>query len=117
MLAAMTSVPSAEYAAQLAACDPAAARPYRPDQAYEVGDVVHHLAYDDLGVVVAKEELPGGRRIGGRHHRFERVDHAGVDRPGADCVHAHAGARDLSGGGLGQPNHRVLGRDIGRHAG
>jgi hypothetical protein len=25
--------------------------------------VVHHLAWDDYGIVVAKESLPGGRRI------------------------------------------------------
>jgi len=54
--------PVAEYAAQLAAADPATARPYRPNASYEVGDVVHHLAYDDIGIVVAKESLPGGRR-------------------------------------------------------
>ena len=54
--------PLDEYAALLAEADPGAARPYRPDSAYEVGDVVHHLAYDDIGIVVAKESLPGGRR-------------------------------------------------------
>ena len=52
----------AEYAALLAAADPEIARPYRPSQEYAVGDVVHHLAYDDIGIVVAKESLPGGRR-------------------------------------------------------
>ncbi len=38
------------------------ARPYRPNQTYAVGDVVLHLAYDDVGIVVAKERLPGGRK-------------------------------------------------------
>ncbi len=55
--------PVAEYAAMLADADPANAHPYRPGQAYEVGDVIHHLAYDDIGVVVAKEDLPGGRKV------------------------------------------------------
>jgi len=55
--------PLAEYAAQLAAVDLATASPYRPGQQYEVGDVIHHLAYDDIGVVVAKEDLPGGRTV------------------------------------------------------
>jgi hypothetical protein len=59
--AARTAEPIAEYAAQLAAADLAAARPYRSTAAYAVGDVIHHLAYDDIGVVVAKESLPGGR--------------------------------------------------------
>ncbi|MEZ4387350.1 MAG: hypothetical protein R3D98_07170 [Candidatus Krumholzibacteriia bacterium] len=54
--------PLAEYAARLAESDPTTARPYRPGQTYAVGDVIHHLAYDDLGVVVAKEDLPGGRK-------------------------------------------------------
>lgn len=51
------------YAAMLAAMDVTAAVPYRPWNSYEVGDVVHHLAWDDCGVVVAKESLPGHRRI------------------------------------------------------
>ena len=55
--------PLAEYAAQLAAADLATASPYRPGMRYEVGDVIHHLAYDDIGVVVAKEDLPGGRTV------------------------------------------------------
>lgn len=55
--------PLAEYAAQLAAADLATASPYRPGQQYAVGDVIHHLAYDDIGVVVAKEDLPGGRTV------------------------------------------------------
>ena len=37
--------------------------PYRPSGSYAVGQCVHHLAWDDCGVVVAKEPLPGGRRI------------------------------------------------------
>jgi hypothetical protein len=58
---ATASEPIAEYAAQLAAADPEQARPYRPSSTYEVGDVVHHLAYGDIGIVVAKKTLPGGR--------------------------------------------------------
>ncbi|HPF69083.1 MAG TPA: hypothetical protein PLQ13_00315 [Candidatus Krumholzibacteria bacterium] len=55
--------PLAEYAALLAAADSAAAAPYRPTGTYEVGQCVHHLAWDDCGVVVAKEALPGGRQV------------------------------------------------------
>lgn len=54
--------PIAEYAAQLAAADSSTAVPYRPSGRYAVGQCVHHLAWDDCGVVVAKEALPGGRR-------------------------------------------------------
>ncbi len=54
--------PVAEYAAMLAAADTTAARPYRPSSTYEEGEVVLHLAYDDVGIVVAKEQLPGGRK-------------------------------------------------------
>lgn len=54
--------PIAEYAAMLAAADLARARPYRATSTFAVGDVIHHLAYGDVGIVVAKERLPGGRR-------------------------------------------------------
>jgi hypothetical protein len=55
--------PIHEYAAMLAESDTAAATPYRPWDTYEVGQCVHHLAWEDCGVVVAKEDLPGGRKI------------------------------------------------------
>ncbi|MBK8165499.1 MAG: hypothetical protein IPK64_05955 [bacterium] len=55
--------PVLEYAAQLAAADPVTAVPYRPWDTYEVGQCVLHLAWNDCGIVVAKEALPGGRRI------------------------------------------------------
>ena len=57
------SDPSAEYAALLAEVDAAAAIPYRPWETYEVGQCVHHLAWEECGVVVAKEDLPGGRHV------------------------------------------------------
>jgi uncharacterized Zn finger protein (UPF0148 family) len=43
--------------------DPDRARPYSADEVYEVGEVVHHRGWDDYGVVVAKEELPGKRSV------------------------------------------------------
>jgi hypothetical protein len=52
----------AEYAEALAAADLSRARPYRATETYDIGDVIHHLAYGDVGVVVAKDKLPGGRR-------------------------------------------------------
>jgi hypothetical protein len=52
-----------EYEAMLAAMDASMAVPYRPWSTYEVGDTIHHLAWDDCGVVVAKEPLPGLRRV------------------------------------------------------
>lgn len=55
--------PVLEYAAKLAAVDPATAVPYRPWETYEVGQCVLHLAWNDCGIVVAKEALPGGRRV------------------------------------------------------
>lgn len=36
--------------------------PYRPWASYEVGTVIHHLAWGDFGVVRAKETLPGRRQ-------------------------------------------------------
>lgn len=36
--------------------------PYRPWESYEVGAVIHHLAWGDFGVVLAKETLPGRRQ-------------------------------------------------------
>ena len=55
--------PLHEYAALLAEKDPLTAVPYRPWQTYELQQCVHHLAWDDCGVVVGKESLPGGRRV------------------------------------------------------
>jgi len=43
--------------------DPELARPYHADETYEVGDVVHHRAWNDYGIVRATETLPGNRRI------------------------------------------------------
>ena len=37
------------------------ARSYQPSDIYEIGDVIHHLGWDDYGIVTAKEELPGNR--------------------------------------------------------
>jgi hypothetical protein len=61
--AAPTGEPVLEYAAMLAAVDPDSAVPYRPWETYEVGQCVLHLAWNDCGVVVAKEPLPGGRQV------------------------------------------------------
>ena len=47
----------------LADMDLEAAVPYRPWSVYAEGDVVHHLAWDDYGVVTAKETLPGNRKV------------------------------------------------------
>jgi len=55
--------PIGEYATQLAGVDAATAVPYRPWESYEVGQCIHHLAWDDFGIVVAKEDLPGGRKV------------------------------------------------------
>ncbi len=55
--------PILEYAAMLADMDVLEAAPYRPWEVYEVGNCINHLAWNDCGVVVAKEELPGGRKI------------------------------------------------------
>lgn len=57
-----SSDPIHEYAALLAEKDPSDASPYRPWGTYELGQCIVHLAWDDCGVVVAKENLPGGRR-------------------------------------------------------
>ncbi|MBC8424087.1 hypothetical protein H8E07_08175 [bacterium] len=47
----------------LADMDLSQAVAYRPWETYAEGDVIHHLAWDDYGVVVAKETLPGNRKI------------------------------------------------------
>ena len=62
---AETNLPSdsvAEFADTLSAADLSLARPYRATETSDVGDVIHHLAYGDVGIVVAKETLPGGRQ-------------------------------------------------------
>ncbi len=55
--------PIHEYAALLAENDQSQPTPYRPWESYEVGQCIHHQAWEDCGVVVAKEKLPGGRQI------------------------------------------------------
>jgi len=60
---AVPAEPIHEYAAMLAALDVSDSTPYRPWESYHVGQCIHHLAWDDCGVVVAKEDLPGGRKI------------------------------------------------------
>jgi hypothetical protein len=57
------SEPIMEYAAMLAEVDPEQAVPYRHWGTYDVGQCIHHLAWNDCGVVVAKEALPGGRQV------------------------------------------------------
>lgn len=60
---ALPAEPVLEYAAMLAAVDPATAIPYRPWAQYEIGQCILHLAWNDCGVVVGKEALPGGRSV------------------------------------------------------
>ncbi len=55
--------PVHEYAALLAEKDQSEPTPYRPWETYEVGQCIHHQAWEDCGVVVAKEDLPGGRQV------------------------------------------------------
>ena len=55
--------PIHEYAALLAEKDQSQPTPYRPWESYEVGQCIHHQAWEDCGVVVAKEKLPGGRQV------------------------------------------------------
>ena len=52
-----------EYTAMLEAADQSDPTPYRPWGDYAVGECIHHLAWDDCGVVVAKEDLPGNRKV------------------------------------------------------
>lgn len=43
--------------------DPDKARTYVEAETYEVGQVIHHLAWNDYGIVKATETLPGNRHI------------------------------------------------------
>lgn len=36
---------------------------YEPTSSYSVGDVIHHRGWNDFGVVLAKEQLPGNRQV------------------------------------------------------
>ena len=49
--------------AKLSLMDKESAVPYRPSKTYQVNDVIHHLAWDDCGVVLEKEVLPGNRHV------------------------------------------------------
>lgn len=50
-------------AALLDEIDPEKARTYDETKTYEVGQVVHHRAWNDYGIVKATETLPGNRHI------------------------------------------------------
>ncbi len=70
------AAPAGETPAPAAAAPPVEidaenAVPYRPWGRYDVGACVHHLAWDDYGVVLAKEKLPGGRKA--IRVRFEKA--------------------------------------------
>lgn len=39
------------------------AKPYTPQGRFEVGDVLHHRGWNDYGIVLEKQELPGGRGL------------------------------------------------------
>ena len=39
------------------------AKPYSPQGHFEVGDVLHHRGWNDYGIVLEKQELPGGRGL------------------------------------------------------
>ena len=43
--------------------DPEKARTYDETETYEVGQVIHHRAWNDYGIVKATESLPGNRHI------------------------------------------------------
>lgn len=43
--------------------DVESARPYEPSQTYDEGDVIHHRGWNDYGVVVDKQVLPGNRHM------------------------------------------------------
>ncbi|MDO9171447.1 MAG: hypothetical protein Q7W29_06405 [bacterium] len=58
-----TATATDDVAELLADLDLEKAVPYRPWQTYAEGDVIHHLAWDDFGLVVGKEMLPGNRRV------------------------------------------------------
>jgi len=58
-----TAEPLHEYAALLAQKDQSEPTPYRPWESYEVGQCIHHQAWEECGVVVAKEKLPGNRQV------------------------------------------------------
>ncbi len=61
--------PVAEYAARLEEAlsalppDSTGGEPYRPWETYEIDQCIQHLAWEDCGIVVGKEELPGGRLV------------------------------------------------------
>ena len=57
------SEPIHKYVALLAETDQSDPVPYRPWETYEVGQCIHHQAWEDCGIVLAKEDLPGGRQV------------------------------------------------------
>jgi hypothetical protein len=57
------AAPEPDAVDPLADVDLETAKPYRSWETYAEGDVIHHLAWDDYGVVLAKEILPGNRRV------------------------------------------------------
>lgn len=52
-----------EPEAEISEMDIATAKPYAPTGHYAVGDVLYHRGWDDHGLVLEKQELPGGRGL------------------------------------------------------
>ena len=53
-------VSSETFSAEL---DVAMAKPYEPTSHYAVGDVLYHRGWDDHGLVLERQELPGARAL------------------------------------------------------
>src|SRR6185369_9117911 len=56
------------------------------------------------------------RRIGRVSLRLDRTHHARLNRAGADCIHSYAKTRHVGCRRLCQPEHAMLGSDIGGHS-
>ena len=114
-IAWVTAPPTAVRPPSTTYCAPvmAAARSEHRNK-HGVGDLIRRdiAAHRDRRLVAPAD----ARRVGRVELRLERMDHPGVDRAGAHRIDADALAGDLAGRGLGQPDHRVFGGDIGRHA-
>ena len=89
------------------------------DVVRQIGAQVHHHIRHFLRRSIAPGRDASTVRVMYRHRmrriylRFQRAHHSRLDRAGTDGIHPYPQTSDIGGRDLGQPQHRMLGCDIG----
>ena len=89
------------------------------DVVRQIGAQLHHHIRHFLRRSIAPGRDASTVRVMYRHRmrriylRFQRAHHSRLDQAGTDGIHPYPQTSDIGGRDLGQPQHRMLGCDIG----